>query len=60
MDEVRKAIASQFISRTSRDFVDTAKGKRVHFSPPPANVLGTGVPGVSSTDMVSFLKDLTV
>lgn len=60
MDEVRKAVSSQFISCTRRDFVDTAKGERVHFSPPPANVLGTGVPGVSGTDMVSFLKDLTV
>lgn len=57
-EEVRKAIANQFISTSRRDFVDTAKGKHVHFLSGP--MLCPGVAVGNSIDAVSFLKELTI
>uniref|UniRef100_A0A8C9UMA5 Testis expressed 26 n=1 Tax=Spermophilus dauricus TaxID=99837 RepID=A0A8C9UMA5_SPEDA len=39
MEEIKKAIANQFVSHTKRDFVDLDKGKRVCFPLDPDHVL---------------------
>lgn len=57
MEDIKKAISNQFVSNARRDFVDREKGKHVHFSPFPGNVLSTGVTVVSNIDVFSSPKN---